>query len=220
MQFLSEELKTKVEEVYLNLVEQVDLNKEEKLIKNTISYRNHLMKRNLSEKVEKALNLIDDMVIEIESTSKSYNKKVLLASFEYLTDQWDVIPDTAINGLNDDAYILEFANNKLTYLKERQKNARKLKLDSKTILSDLGYTVKHMVNESKKHSIFSSQERRFMMKMANYERKNIPIPSKEKIMFTILVERYLDKLGSNYNCNISACDDCYSIKKYFNYQIN
>ncbi len=213
---LNENLKKDIELVYFELVQNLDLNKEENIIQRTEKYLTHLKQRELDSHVLSSLSKIPDMIKSIQEASYSHNKKLLLASFEYLIDQWDIIPDTSIDGLNDDAYVIELANSKLDDLKQKQSNAKKIRLNPDSILDGLNYSVKHLLKLSKQRQLYDVKESRFIMKMHNYNRSNVPIPRKERSYFTILIERYLDEFGPSYKCNIPSCDDCYTINRYFN----
>lgn len=213
---IKDELKKDIELVYFQLIENLDLSKEDNIIQRTEKYLTHLNQRDLDPQVSSSLAKIPNMIKNIRNANYSYNKKILLASFEYLIDQWDIIPDTSIGGLNDDAYVIDLANHKLDEIKEKQQKAKKIRLNPDSILDGLNYSVKHILELSKAKQLYSVKERRIIMKMHNYNRSNIPIPRKEKTYFTLLIERYLDEFGPSYKCKVPSCNDCYTINRYFN----
>lgn len=213
---IKDELKKDIELVYFQLIENLDLSKEDNIIQRTEKYLTHLNQRDLDPLVSSSLAKIPNMIKNIRNANYSYNKKILLASFEYLIDQWDIIPDTSIGGLNDDAYVIDLANHKLDEIKEKQQKAKKIRLNPDSILDGLNYSVKHILELSKAKQLYSVKERRIIMKMHNYNRSNIPIPRKEKTYFTLLIERYLDEFGPSYKCKVPSCNDCYTINRYFN----
>lgn len=217
---MDNKIKEEAEAVYFELVKSIDIDSSDSLIHKTKKYVQHLQKRDLPDYVIQALDKIPDMINKLNDESYPYNKKLLLASFEYLVDRWDVIPDTSANGLIDDSHVIELANLELSKLEEKQKRARKLKFNPDDILDKLNYSIKHLIELANDYSLYTVEERRLMMKMHNFNRSNFPISRKERVFMCVLIERYYDKFGLKHPCKTTACDDCYKLSSYFKEYVN
>ena len=217
---MTPEQRHEVEKLYHNMIPEVDLDSAEGIINQAMEYKEYLVSREPGERVIQGLQLLDILSNIYPTLEKPINQKTLIAALEYFIEEWDIIPDVNLQtGLIDDIHVLRLCIDELKENKEKQKNFKKLRLNSQTILDDLGYSVKHILAISKQRHIYTPEQRNFLLKIANIHRAAKPINNKEKVYFTMLIEKYLDEFGKTYICS-SGCGDCYKIKKYFRNQLS
>lgn len=218
---MDDALKEEVLELFMNLIDEVDINKSTSIIDQTKKYSDSLIKRGLSHEDQTRLQLVDDLIVKFDKTGDTKNKKIILAALEYFIDPWDVIPDVDLNeGLKDDFFVLEKAKEKLASKPETTKKsseeARSLKLSPSSIFDDLGYNpIKHILKLSNDMNLYSPKQRGFIIKMANINRANKPVNNKERVYFTMLVEKFFKDLWNDVKCPNHPCSECYHLKKVY-----
>ena len=223
---MDEAIKEEVQELFTNLIDEVNINKSSQIIDRAKKYKDNLMKRGLSDEDLNRLSLVDQLIEKFNNSGNSKYKRTILAALEYFIDPWDIIPDVDLDkGLKDDFFVLEKARDKLTSAtktnKQVAKNARSLKLSPSSIFQDLGYNpVKHVLKLSERSNIYTPKQRGFIIKMANIDRANKPINNKERVYFTILIERFFKSLWNDVKCPNHPCNECYKLRKVYRKQYN
>lgn len=224
---MDQELKEEVQELYGNLIDEIDINDSKKIIVKAKKYKDSLKKRGLKDEDQKRLGLVNQLIDRFDADGDSKNQRIILAALEYFIDPWDIIPDVDLEeGLKDDFYVLENAKERLSSTEETNsdgvsKEAKSLKLSPSSIFDDLGYNpIKHLLKLSKEDNLYTHNQRGFIIKMANINRANKPVNKKERVYFTMLVEKFFEDLWGEVRCSNSPCGQCYKLKKVYRDQYN
>jgi len=214
---LTTDLKDDIDRSFERLIKNSSLENKEETISSAVNYLNEHLARDYPDSIKEGLVRGRELIEKINTISNKRSQKIILASLEYLIDPWDIIPDfIAEKGFLDDIYVLDQAFIRLKAAaesEEKEDQLRTLQLNPEDVLNELGNAGTHLSARAYDLNLFNPYQRRALQDISKNFLNNKDLTRKQKVFYTVLVEKLIEAGIIEKSCPDHPCSYCYQLKK-------